>query len=577
MPVESTPSKTLAPSRTVDQVLGQIPVGRYHYLLITMAGLVFMADALEVTLLSFLASCAGVEFDLTDAQMAMITTAVFIGQIVGNLIWGPIADKYGRRFAFLRSATMICVFSWLSGASPNFASLVVFRTFCGVGIGGSSVPFDLVAEFLPPEARGANLLSMEFLWTFGSLLVIAAAWIFLDSSGWRPLVYVTAAPMTIVVLVAIYLLPESPRWLVSKRRYIEAENIVRQCAETNGVHLEPFSFGALSAGTSGDPLSEPNPMHAPLVDGSSRSDSSVEINNSSNRSNFGGLGSVEDSLRGSQHAEVSSPRTPDDITITDSRGYPIDLKRSMHHSADSSRGDSAYNTGETWLGQCCVQAIVDPFEEWKKNVSVVLSDPEDRYSAELLAVIWIGFGFSYYGLILFVSRLYRESDGDDGTKDDLQTCHFDYGDIMLNASSEIPGTAAAMLIIDRLGRRITQSGFYMVGTLCLIIMGSMHASLSHNDIVVLSFFARAAAMASSCLTWVVTPELFKTQSRATMHSLLSCIARLGAAISPYVVVSNIPNVTIAIILGIVNALCALAAFLLRETMNAPLDEDKSTT
>ena len=141
MPVESTPSKTLAPSRTVDQVLGQIPVGRYHYLLMIMAGLVFMADALEVTLLSFLASCAGVEFDLTDAQMAMITTAVFIGQIVGNLIWGPIADKYGRRFAFLRSATMICVFSWLSGASPNFASLVVFRTFCGVGIGGELSPF----------------------------------------------------------------------------------------------------------------------------------------------------------------------------------------------------------------------------------------------------------------------------------------------------------------------------------------------------------------------------------------------------------------------------------------------------
>ena len=163
-----------------------------------------MADALEVTLLSFLASCAGVEFDLSDSQMATITTAVFVGQIVGNFIWGPIADKYGRRFAFLRSATTICVFSWLSGVSPNYASLLVFRAFCGVGIGGSSVPFDLVAEFLPSEARGASLLSMEFLWTFGSLIVIGTAWVFLASDGWRPLVFITATPMTVVVVVAIF-------------------------------------------------------------------------------------------------------------------------------------------------------------------------------------------------------------------------------------------------------------------------------------------------------------------------------------------------------------------------------------
>ena len=114
--------KSIPTSRTVDQVLSEIKVGPYHYMLIGISGLVFMADALEVTLLSFLASCAGVEFDLSDSQMATITTAVFVGQIVGNFIWGPIADKYGRRFAFLRSATTICVFSWLSGVSPNYAS-----------------------------------------------------------------------------------------------------------------------------------------------------------------------------------------------------------------------------------------------------------------------------------------------------------------------------------------------------------------------------------------------------------------------------------------------------------------------
>ena len=245
--------------------------------------------------------------------------------------------------------------------------------------------------------------------------------------------------------------------------------------------------------------------------------------------------------------------------------------RGMHYTRENSRIESDLSTQGTWVDRT-VQTILDPFQEWRKNIGLVLGDSKDRYSAGLLAVIWIGFGFSYYGLILFISRLYRESDGYESEEDNLQTCDFDYADIMLNASAEIPGTAAAMLIIDRVGRRITQSGFYLMGTLFLFVMGAMHAHLGHSDILVLSSFARAAAMASSCVTWVVTPELFKTESRATMHSFLSCIARFGAAASPYVVVSNISNVTIAILLGTVNALCAIAACLLRETVNAPMDE-----
>jgi MFS family permease len=93
----------------------------------------FMTDAMEVTLLSFLSICAGVTFHLDDAQIASISSAVFAGQIVGSLFWGPVADRYGRRTAFLLACGLMTVGGVLSGLSPNFESLVIFRALVRPG------------------------------------------------------------------------------------------------------------------------------------------------------------------------------------------------------------------------------------------------------------------------------------------------------------------------------------------------------------------------------------------------------------------------------------------------------------
>ena len=60
-----------------------------------------MADAMEVSLLSFISTCAGASWGLTDSQIALIASTVFVGVLIGNLFWGPFADKYGRRWAFI--------------------------------------------------------------------------------------------------------------------------------------------------------------------------------------------------------------------------------------------------------------------------------------------------------------------------------------------------------------------------------------------------------------------------------------------------------------------------------------------
>ena len=107
----------------------------------------------------------------------------------------------------------------------------------GFGIGGANIPFDLLAEFLPSSHRGQFLIWIEYFWTFGSLFVSGLAWASLSRYGWRFLTVMTAIPVTVTSLFSVWCLPESPRWLLLKGRFSEAEDVVRKAATVNGIKM----------------------------------------------------------------------------------------------------------------------------------------------------------------------------------------------------------------------------------------------------------------------------------------------------------------------------------------------------
>ena len=211
----------------IDAIFEKMPISSYHYKLLIMCGLLFMCDAMEVSLLSFLATCAGNEWGLSDVQRASISAVVFSGQLFGGFFWGPIADRYGRKIAFLCACSLIVAFGLLSASSRTYEWLLTFRAIVGFGVGGLTVPFDLLAEFLPSAERGKYLLYIEYFWTLGSLFVAGIAWLFLDTIGWRGLCYVVSAPVAICSVISIVYLPESPRWLLLKGRIGKTNDAIR--------------------------------------------------------------------------------------------------------------------------------------------------------------------------------------------------------------------------------------------------------------------------------------------------------------------------------------------------------------
>lgn len=219
---------------SIDDAIERIGMGPFQHHVLWAAGLTFAADATEVMVVSFLSLTLQSEWGLTDMQTATMTACVFAGSLVGTLFFGHFGDHYGRRPAFLLACAIISLFGLATALANGYPSLVGIRFMVGFGVGGLVVPFDVFAEFLPTSRRGVKLLHIEYFWTAGSLVTPLFAFFTLETS-WRIFVVVCAVPCLISGILGFFLVPESPRWLISMGRHDAAISILKKAAIANGV------------------------------------------------------------------------------------------------------------------------------------------------------------------------------------------------------------------------------------------------------------------------------------------------------------------------------------------------------
>lgn len=147
----------------VGDVIDAAGYGMYQHGLMFLCGAVWMADAMEMMLMSFLLPRVRDEWNLTDTEEADIMTFTFLGMLIGAYVWGIFSDKYGRRMGYLATAAFTCMFGLSSAFCSDVVQLTVCRFFVGLGLGGAPVAFSLFAEFVPTAQRGQTLILLEGL------------------------------------------------------------------------------------------------------------------------------------------------------------------------------------------------------------------------------------------------------------------------------------------------------------------------------------------------------------------------------------------------------------------------------
>lgn len=217
---------------TVEEAVEAIGFGRFQMIVYVVGGVITAADALEMMLLSVLSPVVRCEWFLSEWQVALITTVVFLGMGISSPLIGLMGDKYGRKGALGLVTTCIGYFGLLATFSPSYGWMLLLRGLVGCGMGGSAQGASLLAEYLPSRYRAKLFLSCQVFWATGVTIEILLASIIIPTIGWRWLMAFSAVPVLIAAIFLV-LVPESTRYLVAAGRVEEASQILKRGARLN--------------------------------------------------------------------------------------------------------------------------------------------------------------------------------------------------------------------------------------------------------------------------------------------------------------------------------------------------------
>jgi MFS transporter, SHS family, lactate transporter len=170
-------------------------------------------DAFDFFVVVMTLTAIAKEFHRTDKEIALSITLTLAFRPVGALIFGLIADRYGRRLPLMLDLVFYSVVEVLSGLAPSYASFLVLRALFGIGMGGEwGVGASLVMEKVPLRLRGVFSGILQQGYAVGYLLAALCYLVVFPRWGWRPMFFIGGLPALLALYVR-FKVRESEVWL----------------------------------------------------------------------------------------------------------------------------------------------------------------------------------------------------------------------------------------------------------------------------------------------------------------------------------------------------------------------------
>jgi len=170
-------------------------------------------------------------WDLSSTEHGFTMSIALIGTVIGALIGGFPSDKLGRKKTLYIVAGLYLFASILTAMATNWSIFILFRFLGGMGVGISSIVGPIyISELAPAHKRGKMVGMFQFNIVLGILCAYISNYLLIDTGegAWRWMLGVMAIP-SLLFIVLIYFLPESPRWIFLNNGNVEAvKNILKQ-------------------------------------------------------------------------------------------------------------------------------------------------------------------------------------------------------------------------------------------------------------------------------------------------------------------------------------------------------------
>ena len=188
----------------------QAGTDRWHAVMAGFLG--WTLDAFDFFVVIFLFDILAEHFHVSKAQIVLTITATLAMRPIGALIFGMMADRYGRRRPLMANVIFFSVIELLCGFAPNYTVFFVLRMLFGIGMGGEwGVGASLAMEHAPVRWRGVLSGILQSGYAIGYLLAAIAARVILPNLGWRWMFWAGALPALLALYIRIKV-PESEAW-----------------------------------------------------------------------------------------------------------------------------------------------------------------------------------------------------------------------------------------------------------------------------------------------------------------------------------------------------------------------------
>ncbi len=221
--------------RTEPQVSAEKSFSRYAILIAIIAAIGGLLFGYDTSVISGAILFVRKQFGLDPFQTELAVSAVLAGAALGAALAGYLSDRFGRRPVLLVNALIFGVFAVVTGMSNGMELFLVARFLVGLAIGVTSMITPLyIAELAPAAIRGALVTLNQLAIVTGIVVAYYVDYLFAGSNDWRAM-FISAVIPSILLLIALIFLPESPRWLAARGRFESAEKVLSRLESSEEV------------------------------------------------------------------------------------------------------------------------------------------------------------------------------------------------------------------------------------------------------------------------------------------------------------------------------------------------------
>ena len=231
--------------------LDRLPIGGWHWKLLWLVGGAMFLDNLDMYIGGGLIASLLADGWSTIELNGWFQTITMSGYLIGALISGVVGDNLGRRKALLLFVAIFIGATFAAAFSPNMHVLIACRGLMGIGL-GAFIPcgYGPFGEYIPPEKRSKYSGYIGLIANFSPPLGAALTMLIIPMFGWRTIFFAITVLGVLVWILLFKFMPESPRWLASKGRYEEADQIVSAAEKSftdKGIELAEISAEQIAA------------------------------------------------------------------------------------------------------------------------------------------------------------------------------------------------------------------------------------------------------------------------------------------------------------------------------------------